>query len=163
MDRYTRAELRTGRLQIDELIAAARAPVFLLARHQVVRPHGKLAHLLSGELHSQAKARGLHATGEFNLGREDDYRMPDMGWTSAAVEDSALYVPSVEVVVEIGSTGDETWAKVPFYLAHGVVEVWVITPTTRTVRLLTGMDDDETRSTALDVSLAEIRAALGWD
>lgn len=38
VDRYTRAELRTGRLQVDELIAAARVPVFLLDQHQVVRP-----------------------------------------------------------------------------------------------------------------------------
>ena len=36
--RYTRAELRTGRPQVDELIAAARVPVFLLDEHQVVRP-----------------------------------------------------------------------------------------------------------------------------
>ncbi|WP_432543004.1 DNA/RNA helicase domain-containing protein [Kineococcus sp. SYSU DK002] len=38
VDRYTRAELRTGRPQVDELIAAARVPVFLLDQHQVVRP-----------------------------------------------------------------------------------------------------------------------------
>ena len=36
--RYTRAELRTGTPQVDELIAAARVPVFLLDQHQVVRP-----------------------------------------------------------------------------------------------------------------------------
>jgi hypothetical protein len=36
VDRYTRAELRTDRLQIDELIAAARVPAFLLDEHQVV-------------------------------------------------------------------------------------------------------------------------------
>ncbi|MGH8939276.1 MAG: DNA/RNA helicase domain-containing protein, partial [Actinomycetes bacterium] len=38
VDRYTRAALRTGRPQLDELIAAARVPVFLLDEHQVVRP-----------------------------------------------------------------------------------------------------------------------------
>jgi hypothetical protein len=38
VDRYTRAALRTGRPQVDELIAAARVPVFLLDEHQVVRP-----------------------------------------------------------------------------------------------------------------------------
>lgn len=37
-NRYTRAELRTGRPQIRELIDAARVPVFLLDEHQVVRP-----------------------------------------------------------------------------------------------------------------------------
>jgi hypothetical protein len=38
VDRYTKAQFRTGRPQIDELIAAARVPVFLLDQHQVVRP-----------------------------------------------------------------------------------------------------------------------------
>jgi DUF2075 family protein len=37
-NRYTPAALRTDRPQIDELIAAARVPVFLLDEHQVVRP-----------------------------------------------------------------------------------------------------------------------------
>ncbi|MFI9376166.1 DNA/RNA helicase domain-containing protein [Streptomyces parvulus] len=37
-NRYTRAEHRTGRSQIDELIDVAHVPVFLLDEHQVVRP-----------------------------------------------------------------------------------------------------------------------------
>lgn len=37
-NRYTPAHLRTGRPQVDELIDAARVPVFLLDQHQVVRP-----------------------------------------------------------------------------------------------------------------------------
>lgn len=38
VDRYTKAAFRTGRRQVDELIAAARVPVFLLDQHQVVKP-----------------------------------------------------------------------------------------------------------------------------
>ena len=38
VNRYTRKHLRTGRPQIDELMSAARVPVFLLDQHQVVRP-----------------------------------------------------------------------------------------------------------------------------
>jgi hypothetical protein len=39
VNRYTRKEQRAnGRPQVDELIAAARVPVFLLDEHQVVRP-----------------------------------------------------------------------------------------------------------------------------
>lgn len=37
-NRYTRAALRSGRPQVEELIDAARVPVFLLDEHQVVRP-----------------------------------------------------------------------------------------------------------------------------
>jgi len=52
VDRYTRAELRTDRPQIDELIAAARVPVFLLDEHQVVRP-GEMGTLGQIERHSR--------------------------------------------------------------------------------------------------------------
>ena len=38
INRYTRAQFRTERPQLDELIAAARVPVFLLDANQVVRP-----------------------------------------------------------------------------------------------------------------------------
>jgi hypothetical protein len=38
VNQYTKKHLRDGRPQIDELIAAARVPVFLLDEHQVVRP-----------------------------------------------------------------------------------------------------------------------------
>ena len=37
-NRYTPARNRTGRPQVDELLDAARVPVFLLDEHQVVRP-----------------------------------------------------------------------------------------------------------------------------
>ncbi|TQN32586.1 hypothetical protein FHX37_2562 [Haloactinospora alba] len=36
-NRFTRADHRTGRKQVDELVSAARVPVFLLDQHQVVR------------------------------------------------------------------------------------------------------------------------------
>jgi DUF2075 family protein len=51
VDRFTRAELRTDRPQIDELIAAARVPVFLLDEHQVVRP-GEMGTLSQIERHA---------------------------------------------------------------------------------------------------------------
>ena len=38
VNRYTRAHLRSERTQLDELLAAARVPVFLLDENQVVRP-----------------------------------------------------------------------------------------------------------------------------
>ena len=38
VNRYTKKHLRTERPQIDELMAAARVPVFLLDQYQVVRP-----------------------------------------------------------------------------------------------------------------------------
>lgn len=53
-NRFTPARLRTGRPQVDELIDAARVPVFLLDEHQVVRP-GEMGTLAQITAHAEAK------------------------------------------------------------------------------------------------------------
>lgn len=55
-NRWTRAAARTGRPQVDELISAARVPVFLLDEHQTVRP-GELGSI--DEITAYAKSQGL--------------------------------------------------------------------------------------------------------
>ncbi len=55
-NRFTRKELRTGRPQVEELLSAARVPVFLLDEHQVVRP-GELG--TAADIETAAKAQGL--------------------------------------------------------------------------------------------------------
>ncbi|GAA4188053.1 DUF2075 domain-containing protein [Streptosporangium oxazolinicum] len=55
-NRYTPARLRSDRRQVDELIDAARVPVFLLDEHQVVRP-GEMGTV--AEIRSHAEARGF--------------------------------------------------------------------------------------------------------
>ncbi|MEI7779841.1 MAG: DUF2075 domain-containing protein [Actinomycetes bacterium] len=55
-NRFTAARLRTGAAQVDELIDAARVPVFLLDEHQVVRP-GEIGSI--AVIESAAAARGL--------------------------------------------------------------------------------------------------------
>ena len=55
-NRYTPARNRTGRLQVDELLDAARVPVFLLDEHQVVRP-GEIGTV--EEITHRAVAKGL--------------------------------------------------------------------------------------------------------
>ena len=55
-NRFTRAADRSDRLQIDELISAARVPVFLLDNHQVVRK-GELGSVR--EIEAFARAQGL--------------------------------------------------------------------------------------------------------
>ncbi|MFD5739923.1 DNA/RNA helicase domain-containing protein [Streptomyces massasporeus] len=74
-NRYTRAELRTGRPQVAELIDAARVPVFLLDQHQVVRP-GEMG--TKAEIQRAATAQGLECTvveldGQFRCGGSDAY------------------------------------------------------------------------------------------
>ncbi|MFI1227190.1 MULTISPECIES: DNA/RNA helicase domain-containing protein [unclassified Streptomyces] len=55
-NRYTRAELRSDRPQVAELIDAARVPVFLLDQHQVVRP-GEMG--TKEQIKDAAAAQGL--------------------------------------------------------------------------------------------------------
>lgn len=69
-NRYTRAELRTGRSQTEELIDVARVPVFLLDEHQGVRP-GEIGTV--HELESVAQRVGIEVVrvsldGQFRAG-----------------------------------------------------------------------------------------------
>ncbi|CAB4912290.1 unannotated protein [freshwater metagenome] len=67
-NRYTKASLRVGRPQLDELISAARVPVFLLDQHQVVRP-GELGSV--EEIEAFAKGRGLEV---HEISLDDQFR-----------------------------------------------------------------------------------------
>ncbi len=75
IDRYTRAELRGDRPQLDELIAAARVPVFLLDEHQVVRP-GELGTVAQIESYATGLGLAVHRIdldGQFRCGGSEEY------------------------------------------------------------------------------------------
>ena len=90
--RYTPAALRTGRPQVDELLAAARVPVFLLDEYQVVRP-GEMGTV--GEIEAHAEAMGLDVQ---TIALEAQFRCGG----------SDLYVRWV--VDLLGLTGNSPWA-----------------------------------------------------
>lgn len=74
-NRFTRAADRTGRPQVDELIAAARVPLFLLDEHQIVRP-GELGSL--SQIRAYAATLGLetvhvHLDDQFRCGGSERY------------------------------------------------------------------------------------------
>ncbi|MFD5144508.1 DNA/RNA helicase domain-containing protein [Streptomyces sp. NPDC058401] len=74
-NRYTRAQHRTGKPQISELIDVARVPVFLLDEHQVVRP-GEMGTV--EEIRAAAAAKGLTCRvvpldSQFRCGGSDAY------------------------------------------------------------------------------------------
>ncbi|MFZ2177434.1 MAG: DUF2075 domain-containing protein [Rhodococcus sp. (in: high G+C Gram-positive bacteria)] len=75
VDRYTKADLRTDRPQIDELIAAARVPVFLLDEHQVVRP-GEMGSLEQIQRHAKTlglETQHVHLGEQFRCGGSEEY------------------------------------------------------------------------------------------
>ena len=75
VSRWTRAEHRTGRPQVEELLDAARVPVFLLDEFQVVRP-GEQGTVEDIEKH--AANRGIHVEkidldAQFRCGGSEEY------------------------------------------------------------------------------------------
>jgi hypothetical protein len=73
--RFTPASLRTGRPQVDELISAARVPVFLLDEHQVVRP-GELGTVEDIEGHARKMGlaiRKISLDDQFRCGGSEAY------------------------------------------------------------------------------------------
>jgi len=74
-NQYTKAQFRTGRRQIDELLSAARVPVFLLDEHQVVRP-GEMGTVAEIEAHAQALGLAIHKISlndQFRCGGSEAY------------------------------------------------------------------------------------------
>ena len=99
------------------------------SRHVAIRQ--QLAELL-GPL---ARAAGLQPRlGNFNIGAQDDYRVPDGGLLRPRPD--AVYLPTAALVVEIVSPGDKSWEKLAFYAAHGVDEVLIVDPQERGVHWL---------------------------
>jgi hypothetical protein len=74
-NRYTPASNRTGKAQIEELIDAARVPVFLLDEHQVVRPGemGTVAEIKAAAAQKGLQCRVVPLDSQFRCGGSDAY------------------------------------------------------------------------------------------
>ncbi|CAM5708585.1 hypothetical protein SGLAM104S_00373 [Streptomyces glaucescens] len=74
-NRYTRAEHRTGKAQIDELIDVAHVPVFLLDEHQVVRPGemGTVADIKAAAAKRDIPCHVIPLESQFRCGGSDAY------------------------------------------------------------------------------------------
>ena len=99
-NRYTKAALRTGRPQVEELIDAARVPVFLLDEFQVVRPseRGTVSDISGAAERMGCKVRMVSLDGQFRCGG------------SRAYENWVLRLLGLEPGGPIKWTGDEAFA-----------------------------------------------------
>ncbi|ONH36465.1 MULTISPECIES: Uma2 family endonuclease [Protofrankia] len=125
--------------------------------------HGRVDYELNALLLPRARAAGLVGTGPFNLGRHDNYRVPDGGLHRG--RPSGAFLPTAAVAVEVVSPDDETYAKIDFYAAHRVDELIVADPLHRTVRiwqLVDGKYDETGQSDLLQVSAAELIDGIDW-
>jgi len=128
-----------------------------------LRRHADLQAQVIAILHEPARARGLRVAGEFNLGEEGNYRIPDAALLEPGPDQ--LHVESAALVVEILSTDDETLKKIPFYAAREVDELVIVDPAPRKVQWLAlrGGEYAETeRSALIDLGPAQLAQRLDW-
>lgn len=125
--------------------------------------HGIISDELAVVLRPFAQRAGLIGSDAFNLGEPTDFRVPDRGYHRH--RPGTLYAATAAVVVEIVSPDDETFAKLPFYAAHGVEEVLVALPDERQVRcydLTSGVPVRTDASRVLGLTMDELTAAISW-
>jgi Uma2 family endonuclease len=126
-------------------------------------PHAMLDADLAAVLRPPAQRVGLVASGPFNLGQPEDFRVPDHALHREPP--LGVWVPTAALVVEIVSPDDESWAKLDFYAAHGVDEVVMADPATRAVVWLARHGDGyqpTDRSAVLGVDVAAVSARITW-
>jgi hypothetical protein len=130
--------------------------------HMNPAPHprqGNIEQQLAALLFNRAKQLRLTPLGPFNLGVENNYRVPDMGFTTSVPQD--VFVTTAALVVEIVSPGDETFDKLPHYAECGVEEVLVVDPGARSVRVFRGANEVDVCG-VFGLTAEWIAAQLDW-
>jgi Uma2 family endonuclease len=136
--------------------------------HMNPGPHGRnhrMSQQLAEVLGPIARGAGLvPAMGDFNLGSERDYRVPDGGIHRPGPDE--MYYVTAALVVEIVSPGDETWEKLPFYGRHEVDEVLIVEPQKRLVEWLGLEDGDYKRvdgSRLFGLTAIDVAKGIDWE
>jgi len=126
-------------------------------------PHSLTGGQLAMLLGEAARAKGLYVGLEFNLGVENDHRIPDLGIHRE--RPTGAWLPTAALVVEILPPGDRSWDKLPYYAAHDVGEVLLVDPATHSVDWL-ALGDGEyhpiERSALIDLGPDELAGQIDW-
>ena len=109
VDRYTRAALRTERPQVDELISAARVPVFLLDEHQVVRPGemGSLEQITRYAEHLGLDVEHVHLGEQFRCGGSETYLLWVQGLLGLGDDDPTPWRRDPQFAVSVADSPEE--------------------------------------------------------
>jgi Uma2 family endonuclease len=126
--------------------------------------HGLVDFELVGILRPYAMRAGLRGSGPCNIGKPDDYRVPDQTYFAGDAPPHTFH-PTAEIVVEIVSPGDESRLKNDFYFRMGVAEVVIVDPEHRTVEWFV-RDSSSFRPTEhsnlLDISATTLTELINW-
>jgi len=133
-----------------------------------VTPAPNIPHALTGGqlamlLGEATRAKGLYIGLEFNLGVENDHRIPDLGIHRE--RPTGAWAPTAALVVEIVSPGDRSWDKLPFYASHDVDEVLIVDPATRSIDWLAlheGEYQTIERSRLIDIGVSDLAEQIDW-
>lgn len=137
--------------------------------HMTPGPSGRHAYLdrqLAIVLEPYAEAAGLIGTSAFNLGNgPDDFRVPDGGYHRTMP--TGAWIPTVAIVIEILSPGDETFDKFEFYGRHGVEEIIVVDSVSPVVRIWqhhipTATFVEADRSALLGIEAHKLAGSIRW-
>jgi Uma2 family endonuclease len=134
--------------------------------HMVPSPdtaHSLIVSRLVVLLDAPARAAGLCATVEFNMGVKDDFRVPDLGVHRGTPH--GVWVPTAAIAVEVLSPRDETWEKLPFYAEHGVDELVIVDPRAHSVTWLAlgeGEYRPVDRSEIVDLGASDLADGIDW-
>ncbi len=107
--------------------------------HMVPPPsgeHQRLGSELIAVFLRAAKRHGLIASHETGLfAADDDYRVPDLIASLPGNCSKRGVDGTAELAVELRSPGDESYEKLPWYAARGVIEMLIVDLTTRRFEL----------------------------
>jgi Uma2 family endonuclease len=125
------------------------------------RRHARVQAALLETLGPLARRAGLEATGPCNIGRPDDFRVPDLACFREP--EDLTWNPTAAIVAEVVSVGDESRLKSDFYLRAGVEEILIVDPHARTAEWF-GRGDGAfrrtDRSAILGIASAELFNAI---
>ncbi len=125
--------------------------------------HAQVDDLLGRVLGPLADRAGLKGATACNIGVPTDFRVPDRAYFRDGGLD--IWNPTAAIVVEVLSPGDESRAKLGFYVDHGVEEVLIVDPDQRSVEWLAGGQhgfEPADGSALLGTTAVELAAAIDW-
>jgi uncharacterized protein len=109
-NRYTPAARRSGKAQVEELLDAARVPVFLLDERQVVRPGelGTVDRIRAAALAKGIAVQQVHLNGQFRGGsRKYEHWVSRLLGLDKSREGSVTWEPDGRFDLEVVDTPDE--------------------------------------------------------
>jgi Uma2 family endonuclease len=126
--------------------------------------HSDIGAQMTTLLRAPATTAGLKVSDAFNLGdSKQDFRVPDGGLHR--IRPRGVWIPTAALVIEIVSSGDDTWEKLPFYAAHHVDELLIVDHHEQKVHWLALVGEryePVERSRLIDLGPGEFAAQIDW-